>query len=393
MKIAIITNGDPNNMKGVLNYVQEKLNRIQNDQTFDFDFYLIRHRDSFILNKLFKRGRREKKELKVQISNVVYNNLWIKHTLLDMIFTTKFGIFPINDSFYLDKQIDRFSKYDLIVSHWLDAHYIAYEVKKKFNIPFVSTWHGSDINFFSFSDKKRFEFSKKIIENANSNFFVSKKLMLKSNEITNKGIKDYIYTGPSNFFYKYNNEDIKRLKQKHSIINKKIICFIGNLIPVKNVLILPDVFYNISSKINSDNLIYWIIGNGKLEMELIKKLDENDVKYKMFGKVDPENVPELMNCIDILVLPSLNEGLPLVTLEALACGVNVVGSNVGGIPESIGKENCFDLDENFVDNISNRIIEILENNEKPKPLSPEFSWEYAIEKEVNIYKRILNWNF
>jgi glycosyltransferase involved in cell wall biosynthesis len=82
--------------------------------------------------------------------------------------------------------------------------------------------------------------------------------------------------------------------------------------------------------------------------------------------------------------------MPRVTLEALACGVNVVGSNVGGIPESIGKENCFDLDDNFIDNISNRIIEILENNEKPKPLSPEFSWEYAIEKEVNTYKRILN---
>ena len=109
----------------------------------------------------------------------------------------------------------------------------------------------------------------------------------------------------------------------------------------------------------------------------------------MFGKVEPESVPELMNCLDVLILPSLNEGLPLVTLEALACGVNVVGSNVGGISES-RKKNVFDLDDDFAQNISNRIIEIIENNEKPKPLSEEFSWNKAIEKEVGMYKNILD---
>lgn len=49
--------------------------------------------------------------------------------------------------------------------------------------------------------------------------------------------------------------------------------------------------------------------------------------------------------------------MPRVTLEAKACGVHVVGSDRGGIPESIGSENCFTLDDQFVNNISNRITE------------------------------------
>ena len=46
---------------------------------------------------------------------------------------------------------------------------------------------------------------------------------------------------------------------------------------------------------------------------------------------------------DVLILPSINEGLPLTVVEGLACGCNVVGSLVGGIPEVIGEDNCVDL--------------------------------------------------
>ena len=53
--------------------------------------------------------------------------------------------------------------------------------------------------------------------------------------------------------------------------------------------------------------------------------------------------------------------MPRVTLEALTCGVSVVGSNVGGISESIGEKNSFDLDDDFLNSISSRAIEILEN--------------------------------
>lgn len=170
-----------------------------------------------------------------------------------------------------------------------------------------------------------------------------------------------------------------------------MIGYIGNFVPVKNTFALPDIFEKLNNYYSDIGFV--IIGDGFLGDELKKKFEIKNISNVFFkGKLEPESIPEIMSSLDVLVLPSISEGMPRVTLEALACGVNVVGSNVGGIPEAIGKENCFDLNNNFIDNISNRIIEIVENNEKPKPLSPEFSWDYAIKKEVNTYKRVLNWS-
>ena len=69
--------------------------------------------------------------------------------------------------------------------------------------------------------------------------------------------------------------------------------------------------------------------------------------------------------------------------------MSVVGSNVGGISESIGEENSLDLDDDFLNSISFRAIEILENGKKPKSLSKEFLWETTLEKEMNVYNEIL----
>lgn len=66
-----------------------------------------------------------------------------------------------------------------------------------------------------------------------------------------------------------------------------------------------------------------------------------------------------------------------------------MGSNVGGISEVIGRENTFDLDESFVPNISNRIIEFLNGN-ITQVVSDDFSWDKTIAKELIICKSILS---
>jgi len=73
----------------------------------------------------------------------------------------------------------------------------------------------------------------------------------------------------------------------------------------------------------------------------------------------------------------------------LACGTHIVGSNVGGIPEVIGKENSFAIDSNFVDNVTNRIISIISENITPKPIPDDFKWVNTILKEIKVYYNIL----
>ena len=155
------------------------------------------------------------------------------------------------------------------------------------------------------------------------------------------------------------------------------------------MLSLPGIFSKLQKALNSD-VSFVIVGDGGLEQELKQRLAElrvNNIIY--LGLQKPNNIPGIMNTFDVLVLPSLNEGLPRVTLEAQACGVHVVGSDRGGIPESIGQHNCFALDDNFETNISNRIIEILKNNE-PRPTLPEkFSWDEAVRIEMEVHNRLV----
>lgn len=387
MKIAILTSGDVNNRKGMFNNVQERIIHLQRVDNIKVDSYIIRHYDSW----LFKLLRKKNDIIEDQsiVGEVTYNNLWVKHNIYDYILTIKLKLKDVSCKNQLYKFVDLFKEYDLLSAHSQADMFIAYLVKEKYGIPFVNTWHGGDINVLPFTNKYGFKLTKLLIEKADFNFFVSKKLLETSNKITKSNNKDHLYTGPSDIYLNKNIPDKIEVRTKIVINNKKLIGFIGNFVTVKNIFTLPDIFEKLNNHFNDISFV--IVGNGNLGDELKKKFKIKNISNVYFkGKVEPENIPEIMSSLDVLVLPSISEGMPRVTLEALACGVNVVGSNVGGIPESIGKENCFDLNDNFIDNISNRIIEILENNEKPKPLSPEFSWEYAIEKEVNTYKRILN---
>ena len=71
--------------------------------------------------------------------------------------------------------------------------------------------------------------------------------------------------------------------------------------------------------------------------------------------------------------------------EAISCGANAVGSKVGGIPEVLGDEDSFDLDNQFVENFSSRVVYYL-NNKIAQPLKSEFSWEKTAQIEKEYYE-------
>lgn len=109
------------------------------------------------------------------------------------------------------------------------------------------------------------------------------------------------------------------------------------------------------------------------------------------GNQPPSKMPDLINCADLIILPSKNEGLPRITIEALACGKKVVGSRVGGIPESIGIEYTIPLSDNFVPEFAELSVQILKSPRKQQ-LPIEFINNDSCEKEIEIFNKVLKNN-
>lgn len=394
INVALFSCGDLSNMKGVMNYVHEKAKRLTRIEDVSCDVFIIRSVQSrlfsfvtkgFKLSGLF--GKKTAKEKTTTFDGIVYHNLWHTYTLWDNLFNTKLLKRPQGHVF-TNRCVKILRFYDIIATHDISCHFIAGKAYRKHGVPYVATWHGSDINLAHEHGKKSLQYVQDAIEMASCNIFVSKALLNASDRITIKGRKEVIYTGPSAIFKRYSDERKKELRAKFHVEDKKVVAFVGNLFPIKNVLILPEIF-NMVASISTCPIEFWIIGDGKLESPLRKLLIESGVSFKMMGKKQPKEMPDYMNIIDVLVLPSLNEGLPLVTLEAQKCGANVVGSDVGGVSESIGKDNVFNLEDGFVEKVARRIVDLLSIS-TAVVYPQEFSWENAVEKECTIYKTVLS---
>ena len=109
---------------------------------------------------------------------------------------------------------------------------------------------------------------------------------------------------------------------------------------------------------------------------------------RFFGNQPSPAMPDIMNCIDVLVLPSLNEGLPLVCAEALSCGAAVVGSDVGGIAEVIGSDNVVPLGISFVNGMAEKVVAALVGQSPSQTLPADISWARTAALELSILKSL-----
>ncbi len=114
-----------------------------------------------------------------------------------------------------------------------------------------------------------------------------------------------------------------------------MVLFVGALLPVKG----PDYFIRAASLIKNShpNSQWYLIGQGQYEAELRNLVAELGLTEQVtfVGQVSPEEVAKWNAAADLLIVPSLVEGFGLAGLEALACGIPVIASNVGGLPSYI----------------------------------------------------------
>jgi len=159
----------------------------------------------------------------------------------------------------------------------------------------------------------------------------------------------------------------------------KIVLFVGNFYDIKNPLLLIEAFSRLSHLEELPHLV--MIGGGPLETEAQALAKANGTRVIFAGRRKASEVARYMQAADLLCLPSKNEGVPNVILEAFACGLPVLASNVGGIPEVLNADYLGRLAApNNVPELVFCLCQSLEqvpDRERIHQHGLEFSWERA----------------
>jgi glycosyltransferase involved in cell wall biosynthesis len=115
----------------------------------------------------------------------------------------------------------------------------------------------------------------------------------------------------------------------------QMLLFIGNLKPAKGCLDLLDAFVAVAALHPALQVVF--IGDGAAREALMQRAAQAGLagRVHLIGKLEHDMLPAWFAAADLFCLPSHNEGVPNVVLEAMACGVPVLATRVGGIPEVV----------------------------------------------------------
>ena len=388
-QIAVLFEGDINRRLGVFNAVINRVKHLQQVADYKIDVYMFQVYDGWLMRRLRHSKKVDSRPDEIITDGVKVHITWFRRRWIDAVLHRLFHKPP----HLLMRRLHRLGwemrGHDLVSAHDRIVGHAAVFASKKLHIPCFITWHGASIYTDPPRDPMIKDLTIKLLHEATCNFFVSQGLLDKAHaELTTGFPAEILLNGASEQFRQYDESTRAAMRQKYAVNDgKKVVAFVGRFEPVKNVTLLPDIYKEIEVKYGKE-LTFWAIGDGVQLDETRQLMANKGVRCHFTGKVPPEEIPDLLNCVDLLVLPSSLEGLPLVVIEALSCGAHVVATNVIGTAEAVGRENAIDLGDNFVDRFTDRAVQLLQGNIEQK-LPPEVSWTATAIKENDIYHKYL----
>ena len=200
--------------------------------------------------------------------------------------------------------------------------------------------------------------------------------------------------------------DSKLFSEKNVAEDKPVILckyqynllFVGNLLIAKGVDILLEAFALIVKKNPNIGLIF--IGDGEEKLRLESRAKELGINEKVFllGRVEYNFIPTYMYYSDILILPSIEEGVGRVLLEAMSMNLPIIASDVGGIPFVIDdKKTGLLFEVGKIDSLIENTLFLLNNSTFSKDMVKvahkkfidNYEYEVSMQKFLCMYKSIL----
>lgn len=391
MKLLFLVKMNENAKAGLFIATHNRIKALKANYTeYDIDIYSLVKYDNWLL-KLIKKILNKQIQSKFnkdsfEYEGIRYKYIYYKNSIFRRILES-LGI-----DIYLKstiKDIDKVEQYNLISAHWGSPQgSLAYYINKKYNIPYVITLHGSDVHTLPFQNKSYRKILLRNLNYAKLNLFVSKKLLETAKELGwEDDTKSFVSYNAidRNLFYPISKKEINHFKLKNNF-NNYIVGFVGNLIKIKRADWLINIF-NETQKKFSQNISFLIIGDGELKTQIINESNKCNIDVRIIGKIPQDKLPIYYNIMNCLILPSKNEGLPNVILEAQACGVPVIATETGGIPEAIANKDYLvkNDEKTLIEDFSDIIVEILKSTEKID--IENNSWEKIVEKELKLFDK------
>ena len=191
-----------------------------------------------------------------------------------------------------------------------------------------------------------------------------------------------VYCGVNkNLFYARSNKEIQIVKKRYNITYKQYILFVGNLEPRKNLSLLISAYLGLPKELKDKYGLVIVGSDGWLNGDLLAQIATEDAKgqkiYKVQKYVNNEDLPAIYSGATLLVHPAIYEGFGLTPLEAIACGTQVLVSDIPAAREILGDAPVY-FNPYSVNNLQHKIIDSLTNQQKvPNIAVDNFSWEQS----------------
>ena len=175
---------------------------------------------------------------------------------------------------------------------------------------------------------------------------------------------------------------------------EKILMHISNFRPVKRVDDVVRIFARVVQEIPSRLVL---IGDGPERGRVQQVAEDEGVDDRVLFLGKQESVAEILACADLFLLPSVTESFGLVALEAMSCGVPVIATRVGGVPEVVPEGEAGYLAEiGDVEAMAKHSIHILKDPEEWRRMSAgaraaaaQFSVDKVVPMYENYYLKVL----
>jgi L-malate glycosyltransferase len=294
-------------------------------------------------------------------------------------------------------EVARDHKLDVLHVHYAIPHAIAGILAQQMlgdSAPrLITTLHGTDITIVG-QDRSFFEITRFSIERSNGVTAVSeflKRMTVDEFQVTNEIEVIHNFVDMA----EYCPTRAYRGATAFAAPGEKILVHVSNFRPVKRVLDLVRILEKVRREVPA---VLLMVGDGPERASaqaLARRLGLQD-HVRFLGRQD--SAQEILACADVLLLPSELESFGLAALEAMACGVPVVGSDAGGLPEVVHHaETGYLLPVGDVDGMAARTVELLKDDERRRAMGQAgrrraaslFNAERLVSQYERYYEKVL----